>query len=272
MQQELDQTLFLSEEDVQRFRQQGYIKIKDVLSPETLKHFEKVISNEVLLHYNREAAFKNAPEIYAKAFQQISNIWEWSSATRPLVFSKRLANLAAQLLGTRGVRLYHDQALYKEAGGGFTPWHCDQVYWPLASEQTLTIWIPFQDTPMDMGPLGFSIGSHRRKMGRDLIISADSEAYISTKFKDLPYHCTPFELGEVSFHYGYTMHNAGPNSSSNPRKVMTMIYMDQDMHMSTPRSEAQHNDHRSWLPGVTPGHLCDGPKNPVLSDEFPVMV
>lgn len=26
-----------------------------------------------------------------------------------------------------GVRIYHDQALFKSPGGGPTPWHCDQV-------------------------------------------------------------------------------------------------------------------------------------------------
>jgi hypothetical protein len=33
-----------------------------------------------------------------------------------------------------GVRLYHDQALFKEAEGGITPWHADHtigLYQPL---------------------------------------------------------------------------------------------------------------------------------------------
>ena len=40
-----------------------------------------------------------------------------------------------RLLQTPGVRMYHDQALYKEAGGGYTPWHVDQFYWPLDDGQ-----------------------------------------------------------------------------------------------------------------------------------------
>jgi hypothetical protein len=40
--------------------------------------------------------------------------------------SRRLAGIAAQLMGVDSVRLYHDQALFKESGGGRTPWHCDQ--------------------------------------------------------------------------------------------------------------------------------------------------
>ena len=33
---------------------------------------------------------------------------------KEFVFSRRLAGIAAQLLGVHAVRLYHDQALYKE--------------------------------------------------------------------------------------------------------------------------------------------------------------
>ena len=39
--------------------------------------------------------------------------------------------IATELMQTDGARLYHDQALFKEAGGGITPWHADQYYWPL---------------------------------------------------------------------------------------------------------------------------------------------
>ena len=39
---------------------------------------------------------------------------------------------------SKSVRLYHDQALFKEAGGGITPWHQDQHYWPLDTDRTIT--------------------------------------------------------------------------------------------------------------------------------------
>jgi len=60
-----------------------------------------------------------------------------------------------------GVRIYHDQALFKEPGGGFTPWHADQYYWPLETDKTITAWMPLQSIPLTMGPLEFSAGRHR---------------------------------------------------------------------------------------------------------------
>jgi ectoine hydroxylase-related dioxygenase (phytanoyl-CoA dioxygenase family) len=85
-----------------------------------------------------------------------------------------------------GVRLYHDQALFKEPGGGFTPWHVDQQYWPMASERSVTAWIPLQATPAAMGPLEFAVGSQRTTFGRDLAISDDSERLMARRLSDLP--------------------------------------------------------------------------------------
>ena len=102
---------------------------------------------------------------------------------KSFVYSKRLAQIAAQLMETSGVRLYHDQALFKEPGGGFTPWHADQYYWPLATNKTITAWIPMQETPLEMGPLEFSAKSFRLHGGRELKISDNSEQVISRKLR-----------------------------------------------------------------------------------------
>ena len=69
--------------------------------------------------------------------------------------------------------------LYKEPGGGITPAHADQYYWPLASDRTITAWVPLQPVPVEMGPLGFYARSQSVAFGRDLGISDESEDKIS---------------------------------------------------------------------------------------------
>ena len=153
---------------------------------------------------------------YEKAFLQVMNLWTKSAIARQFVFGKRLARIAAELMGVDGVRLYHDQALYKEPGGGHTPWHADQYYWPMSNANSVTAWIPLQATPMEMGPLAFAKGSHQFEAGRELGISDESEAKIgrSLKEQNYPINDTPFDLGEVSFHYGWTFHRAGSIAGS----------------------------------------------------------
>lgn len=130
----------------------------------------------------------------------------------------------------------------------------------------MTAWIPLQEVPAELGPLEFSVGSQEIMFGRDLEISDRSEELIekNLKISNLPMERSPFELGEVSFHYGFTFHRAGPNCSERVREVMTLIFMDRDMELVEPKNKNQQNDWDSWMPGARVGEIIDSPLNPVL--------
>ncbi len=161
---DIDSPYKLSPSQIEQFRTEGFIKLKNVLSPEVLEYYGREITKKVL-----ELNTLNIPmeqrTTYQKAFLQIMNLWTKSDIVKEFVFSKRLARIATELMGTRGVRMYHDQALYKEKGGGVTPWHADQYYWPLSNPNTVTAWIPLQETPANMGPLAFAAKSQHLEFG-----------------------------------------------------------------------------------------------------------
>jgi len=180
------------------------------------------------------------------------------------VFGQRLARIAAELLEVSGVRLYHDQALFKEPHGGPTPWHADQYYWPFDSDRTITAWVPLQETPLEMGPVAFARGSQRLEIGRDLAISDESEATMSAALEGVPADECAFDAGDVSFHGGWTFHRAAPNATDRMRGAMTVIYMDEDMRLAEPRTQAKTFDAATWVPGVKAGEIAASPINPVL--------
>jgi ectoine hydroxylase-related dioxygenase (phytanoyl-CoA dioxygenase family) len=262
---DLDRPYPLTPDQIRYYREHGFVKLKQVLAPETIAAYGPEITRKVhelnTLHLPMEER-----TTYQKAFLQVMNIWTKSDVVKEFVFSRRLARIAGELMGSSGVRLYHDQALYKEGRGGFTPWHADQYYWPLASTHTVTVWIPLQATPMELGPLAFAPKSHLHDLGRDLEISDKSQQAIEKKL--LGAHLgqveEPFDLGEVSFHSGWTFHRAGRNLSDRPREVMTIIYMDSEMRLAAPRNENQQNDWDTWCPGAKVGERIETPINPVL--------
>lgn len=263
--EELQSPYALSSEAVEFYRKNGYVKLKRVLSPAVLKHYGDIISERVI-QLNTLVKPMAERTTYERAFMQIMNLWQEDEQVREFVFSTRLAKIAADLMGVRGVRLYHDQALYKEPSGGITPWHADQFYWPLASPNTVTVWIPLQETPMDMGPLAFAEGSQHVEIGRDVAISDDSEAILARELqsRNFPLNNTPFDLGEVSYHAGWTFHRAGPNTSDQPRRVMTVIYMDKDQIVAEPRNQFQVADRVKWLANVPVGSHPQDDMNPML--------
>ena len=164
---DIDTPYALRAEHVATFREQGCIKLKDVLSADTLAHYGAEITR-LTIELNTQAKPLEERSTYDRAFLQVMNLWESSPLVGRFVMGQRLARIAAELLQVQGVRLYHDQSLYKEPGGGITPAHADQYYWPLASDRTITAWIPLQAVPEAMGPLGFYGRSQSEAFGRDL--------------------------------------------------------------------------------------------------------
>jgi ectoine hydroxylase-related dioxygenase (phytanoyl-CoA dioxygenase family) len=255
----------LTQAQIAFYEQQRFIKLKQVLNAETIAFFNEVITEQVAV-MNQEQTALEERSTYGKAFLQLFNLWRENELIKELVFSKRLGQLASELMAVNGVRLYHDQALFKEAGGGITPWHADQYYWPLSSDKTVTAWIPLQATPLEMGPLEFSAGSHAIVEGRELEIGDESEEIIQKTLRvtDFEHVIEAFDIGEISFHSGWIFHRAGANITDQMRKVMTVIYMDKDMLLKAPDNANQENDWKTWCPGAQIGAVIQTPLNELI--------
>lgn len=225
----------------------------------------------------REAAYRFATEdrklaerdTYGRAFLQIMNVWRQDPTVKRFVFAKRFAQIAADLLGVEKVRLYHDQALFKEPGGGITPWHQDQYYWPLDTDRTITMWMPLGDITDENGMITFASGSHHGGLVGNIAISDESEkafaSYIATN-NFLIAAESLMRAGDATFHLGTTIHRAGENASQTvAREVMTVIYFADGARVTAPQNDEQAADIAAWLSGRSPGEIADGELNPVLN-------
>lgn len=248
------------------FQRDGFAKLPRVLEPAVLETLEPDITDKVRQFNTTSDVPVDERSTLQKAFLQVGNLWRGSQAARDIVFSQRLARIAAELLGTDSVRLFADQALYKEPGGAITPWHADQYYWPLDSDRVCTAWIPLQETPLEMGPLSFARGSHRFEFGRDLPISENSERLLQEELERMQFETVqePFALGDASFHLGWTFHRAGQNESDTARRVMTVIYLDAGTRVTPEVGEHEQAQLDILMPGTEPGERPDGPANPLL--------
>lgn len=262
----LQETYSISDEAKAFYQENRYIKLKNVLGKDEINYFNTVISSEVD-RLNAQTKPIEKRDTYSKAFLQIFNLWRENIEVAKLVLSKRLGQIATDLMGCEKVRIYHDQALFKEAGGGITPWHADQYYWPIDTDKTITAWIPLQETPLEMGPLEFSAKSHQIITGRELEIGDESESKIkeNLRINNFKHVIEPFELGEVSFHSGWVFHRAGANQTDQMRKVMTVIYMDAKSKLKNPENKNQINDWKTWCPGAEIGKEINSPLNPIVT-------
>ncbi len=263
---ELNETYPLTEAQIQEFQSQGHTILQGVCAPDEIELYQPLFAEAVEKRAHSIAPMEER-DTYGKAFLQIMNLWRQEEALRRFVFAKRFAQIAAELMGVKSIRLYHDQALYKEAGGGFTPWHQDQHYWPLDTDKTITMWMPLVDVTESMGTMNFASGSHEIGYLGDLPISDESESMIIDLVNERGYSLTnhgAMKAGDATFHYGWTLHGAPGNNSDLTREVMTIIYFADGARCIEPDNIGRTNDLKTWLPGCKPGDLAASELNPVL--------
>ncbi|GLX66775.1 phytanoyl-CoA dioxygenase family protein [Paenibacillus glycanilyticus] len=266
---DLQTNYLITEEQRKQYEKDGHLLLRQLATPAIVDCFRPIILSEVH-RLNQETRPLEERDTYGKAFLQISNLWEQSDAVKPFVFARRFAKVAAELMGVAGVRMYHDQALFKEPGGGHTPWHQDQIYWPVDTEKTITLWMPLVHVPEEVGSMTFASGSHHRGYISKLEISDQShktlKQYIEAEgIPQIGYGA--MAAGDATFHAGWTLHSAPGNPTSNTREVMTIIYVADDTRVLEPDTNARKNDLARWMPGLQGGDLINSPLNPVIYRE-----
>ena len=94
----------------------------------------------------------------------------------------------------------------------------------------MSIWIPMQDVDLANGCMSFVPGSHAWDINETIDLSGVRGDDIFEQVKDKPAHevqrvYCPLKRGSVTFHDGRTFHYAGKNTSDEPRRVLSIIYM-----------------------------------------------
>jgi len=211
---------------IETFRRDGFVVVDGLLDVAELDDYGVAVTAAVDERTSGDTRALADKSRYQQAFLQCMNLWEDHPAVRPLTFHPRLGQAAAELLGVAAVRVWHDQALYKQPGGRPTDAHQDHPYWPIEQTASVTAWIPFAGSTKESGAMAYLPGSHAiglRKfvnifVGEPEDILADPEvAGIEPVLVELP-------KGSVAFHHGLTVHLAGANTTSRDRAVHTIIY------------------------------------------------
>ena len=248
----------LSLDAIEQFAQDGYIKLKNVIDPQHLTFLRQRI-NSILID-----ALGAEPGL---AFRSDEMMWLHDELVRKFVLSKRIAQIASELLGVQAVRLYHDNALSKEPGCGRTPWHYDYHHFPIDSRNVCTAWIPLQPIPREMGPLAFAAGIKTYKLVQDLSFNKFDTSYdkqLSRIFADnnIPVDNGSFDLGEISFHHTLSFHTAGENKTNESRMALATTYFEDGARLVSNPTMISGEFHK-FMPAIEPGDIINSAYNPV---------
>lgn len=217
----------LTQKQIDQYRRCGFIQLDNIITGDQLDYIRNTIAaavqSETLLPQD-----KSTLGTYGRIFNQKVNLWQRHPNIARITLSDALGSLAMRLEG-RPMRVWHDQALFKEPrmGNNKTPWHQDAVYWPHADRwRQTTVWIALTDTSTRNGCMSFIEGSHTLGPLPPVNLSDPQDLFDSAQhLRPIHPKPKPLKAGSVTFHNGLTFHFAGPNKSEATREAFAVIYM-----------------------------------------------
>jgi ectoine hydroxylase-related dioxygenase (phytanoyl-CoA dioxygenase family) len=228
----------LSEEQIIFYQTNGFVSVDNFLPTDELEHWRKTV-----MHAVNERAGKKMPGkdimvgeddginedagYYSKVFDQLLNLWQTNEGVKKLMIDERIGKMAATLAGVDGIRIWHDQALFKRPWANPTAWHLDTPFWSFSDRNAISIWVALDDATLENGCLYFIPGSHNQTSFDKISIgkNMDSIFEIYPQFLKSSPVAVPLKAGSCTFHNGLTIHGAGANMTSGWRRAMTCAYM-----------------------------------------------
>jgi ectoine hydroxylase-related dioxygenase (phytanoyl-CoA dioxygenase family) len=192
---------------------------------------------------------------------QCMNLWEDHPEVRPLTFHPRLGQAAAELLRVPTIRLWHDQALYKQPGGRATDAHQDHPYWPIKETSSVTAWIPFEGSTLQSGAMAYLPGTHTIGLRRfvNIFVGEPEDILSDPEVEGIEPVFVEVPKGSVAFHHGLTVHLAKANTTDRARSVHTIIYFPDGHTRGYPHPHFSVDRN-----GIDVGQPIDGDATPVV--------
>ncbi len=265
----LDGDYPLTQAQIDAFRDNGFVYLPNVCSSDEIAYYREVIARATYAN-NTERRPLAERDAFRKLALQTMQIRYHDPAVMAFVTARRFGKIAAELLGARGVRIYHDQSLFKEPGGNvrnITPWHQDLYYWPFNEGTVCGMWMPLVDVTADMGNMRFVEGSHRHGYLGEHHISDESQAaydeWIAAHHARVT-DVVPMRAGDATFHHGWCVHGARPNTSETMREAMVVAYYCDGMRVGSANNLAKVRNLEAFLDNLPEGAVAAGSTNTLV--------
>jgi phytanoyl-CoA hydroxylase len=261
-------------EQIAFYQANGFVVIEDFLTPDDLERWRKAVMEAVAERGGRKIPGKdifigeddgiNADgDYYGKVFDQLLNLWQTNSGVRELILDERIGKMAAMLSGAEGIRIWHDQALFKRPWANPTAWHLDTPFWSFSDRRAISIWVALDDATLQNGCLYFIPGSHKGTKFDKITIGRNMDGIFEVypQYIKAAAVAAPMKAGSCSFHNGLTIHGAGANMTNAWRRAMTCAYMpDGNVFNGEPNILPE-----PYLSSLTTGDLLDNnEQNPLI--------
>jgi hypothetical protein len=219
----------LTQEQINEYRERGFLIIDSFLTPEELEKWRTCTEEAIGLRL-AEGSLHNqggSNDFYAQVFLQALKLADVHPGMRQIMTDPALGKMISELAGVEGIRIWHDQALFKPPFGNPTAWHLDNPYWSFSSKDSLSIWVALDDATLENGCLYYLPGTHKTARYETVNIGQNQRDLFRAypEWEGIASVATPCKAGAAVIHNGLTAHGAGANMTAKPRRAMTCAYM-----------------------------------------------
>lgn len=263
-----------SKAQVEEFRAQGFILGPRIYSEEEAEAL-RIRMHEILKgkRQGAESVRNLLGEDSDRTVFQIVNAWEADDLFGKHIYNEAICEMAAQLMDTDTVRVWHDQIQYKPSViGGPTDWHQDHPYWPIIQPPDLvSAWLALDDATVENGCMWMVPKSHLWGAYRNGTLGTDENFDPTPDLSELPADIVvekvacPVKKGQVMFHHCLTWHGSPCNYSEHGRPAIAVHFM--PGHTRYEPRDGHVMQHRV---DVAPGEILQGEYFPTVWENGPV--
>jgi ectoine hydroxylase-related dioxygenase (phytanoyl-CoA dioxygenase family) len=268
----------ITDEDLATFHRKGYLISKKLFNDEEIARMRK--EHERIWNGERDGdGFASKPEQHGMPknpleLRKHDSPWWINDYVLHFSANPNIGKIAAALMNTKEVRLWHDQVIWKPGQGpngkseaGNIGWHQDFGYWNCCSTTNMvTAWIALQDTDIHNGGMFSIVGSHKWGLYNDeeahAILDMDKmrRKYTGLGFEWIEEPCI-LKAGQISFHHSLCFHGSGPNLSNDPRLCVIAHLMPEEARYAGP---TQHHTSVTFYPRPKKGEKFRDEFHPLL--------
>jgi ectoine hydroxylase-related dioxygenase (phytanoyl-CoA dioxygenase family) len=145
---------------IEAYQRDGVVWIENAFSSDWVNLLAEGMEEAIRTGTDRDTVFNIAAPGEPGFFYYDTFMWQRIDAFRQFAFDSDAADIARNIMRSKGLIFYFDFMLVKEPGTSQkTPWHYDEAYWPVSGEQICNFWTSLDHIPLETA-LRFVKGSH----------------------------------------------------------------------------------------------------------------
>lgn len=221
----------LRDDQVEFYREHGYIMVPDVFSAAELDELNRVTDDyvEASRRVSRsDAVFDIGPGHTAEApkLRRIKDPVDQDPTYAAAMRSEKLISVLNRLIGP-AIRFDHAKLNIKPVGGGAAiDWHQDWAFYPHTNDDLLAVGVFLGDVGPESGPLQVIPGSHRGPVMDHHDMGVFCGAIQNHDMDGVRGKAVAItgKAGSVSIHHVRTIHGSTPNQGEEPRRLLLFSY------------------------------------------------